>query len=166
MFRAAALLAIAALGAGSAVADPVATEKADYAVRTNEVVVRFHSDVDPEVPVIVRPLTMAQRALRDVPYQVLYRFTNLSDAPQRIKAIHQIAPDYAEASFRKLACFCFEEQILAPHETREMPVVFTIAPDLAMETDSIDLTYVTFASAQKNAGTASVTFAPAAPAKR
>jgi cytochrome c oxidase assembly protein subunit 11 len=85
---------------------------------------------------------------------VYYKVVNLSDHETRGVAAFNVAPDQAGAYFDKLACFCFSEQRLAPHESAEWPVVFFLDPSLeADETmrrvEEITLSYTFFAS--KNA---------------
>ena len=45
--------------------------------------------------------------------------------------------------FNKLACFCFTEQTLKPHETVEMPVTFFIDPKMVDDSDTKILSEVT-----------------------
>jgi cytochrome c oxidase assembly protein subunit 11 len=50
----------------------------------------------------------------------------------------------ANRHFRKLECFCFKQQTLAPNEVREFPVVFVIDPKLPPEVSVITLSYTFF----------------------
>ena len=45
---------------------------------------------------------------------------------------------------KKLECFCFKQQTLAPRETRRMPVVFLVDPKLPAEINTITLSYTFF----------------------
>lgn len=130
--------------ASSAKEDALAKQKAAYSNKFKEVIVRFYAKVQPDLPVMVKPLELAHKVRRDQPKKVMYRFTNLSDKPQYIKAVHQVSPSQAEATFKKLACFCFEEQTLQPKESKDMPVVYTLSSDLSPAIDTVELNYIVF----------------------
>jgi cytochrome c oxidase assembly protein subunit 11 len=46
--------------------------------------------------------------------------------------------------FKKVECFCFQEQVLGPNEARQMPVVFFIDRALPREVKNITLSYTFF----------------------
>jgi len=52
--------------------------------------------------------------------------------------------------FKKLECFCFQQQTLAAGETRRMPVVFVVDPALPAEVNTITLSYTFFEVAGKS----------------
>ena len=60
------------------------------------------------------------------------------------QAIPSYAPKIAGTYFRKLECFCFQQQTLAANETRRFPVVFVIDPELPAEVTTITLSYTFF----------------------
>ena len=67
-------------------------------------------------------------------------------------AVYNVTPGQTGAYFDKIACFCFSEQHLGPHETAEMPVVFFLDPALEKDEtmsgiDEVTLSY-TFYPAQ------------------
>jgi cytochrome c oxidase assembly protein subunit 11 len=55
-----------------------------------------------------------------------------------------VAPNTASIYFNKTECFCFTEQLLAGGETREMPVVFVIDPDIPPDVRELTLGYAFF----------------------
>jgi len=57
-----------------------------------------------------------------------YEAHNPTDVPVAGTASYNVAPYEAGAFFDKIACFCFEEQILMPGETVMMPVSFFVDP--------------------------------------
>jgi cytochrome c oxidase assembly protein subunit 11 len=75
---------------------------------------------------------------------VEYEVRNITDRPITGQAIPSYAPDYAGEYFRKLECFCFQQQTLAPGEVRRMPVVFVIDSSLPLELNTITLSYTFF----------------------
>ena len=73
--------------------------------------------------------------------QVSYEIRNLSDRPIAGQAIPSYGPRSAERHFRKLDCFCFTRQVLAPGEVRQMPVVFVVDAELPADINTITLSY-------------------------
>lgn len=72
-----------------------------------------------------------------------YMAENLSDQPLTGRATYNVTPFSAGAYFSKIACFCFEEQTLAPHEKTKMPIVFYIDPEILNDPDTKDLSTIT-----------------------
>ena len=76
--------------------------------------------------------------------QVMFEVTNTRDIPVTGQAIPSYGPPLAAEHFRKLECFCFNKQTLAPGETRQMPVVFVVDSELPKEIATITLSYTFF----------------------
>lgn len=72
-----------------------------------------------------------------------FRATNLSDKPVTGQAAFNVTPEALGIYFKKIACFCFNEQTLKPHQTVEMPVTFFIDPKMAEDPDTTVLNDVT-----------------------
>jgi cytochrome c oxidase assembly protein subunit 11 len=83
--------------------------------------------------------------------QVMFEIVNTTDRPVTGQAIPSYGPQHAAQYFRKLDCFCFAKQTLAPGERREMPVVFVIDPSAPRELNTISLSY-TFFEVEGNGG--------------
>ena len=77
--------------------------------------------------------------------QVMFEVVNATDHPVTGQAIPSYGPRYAGQYFRKLDCFCFAKQTLAAGETRRMPVVFIIDPNVPKDLATITLSYTFFA---------------------
>ena len=60
------------------------------------------------------------------------------------RAIPSVSPVQAGIYVSKMDCFCFSEQVLAPGETREMPVRFMVDSDLPERFSSLTLSYTFF----------------------
>ena len=58
-------------------------------------------------------------------------------------ASFNVAPFAAGAYFSKIACFCFEEQILQPGERVMMPVSFFVEPDIVNDPDAKHVPVIT-----------------------
>jgi cytochrome c oxidase assembly protein subunit 11 len=117
--------------------------------------VRFDANVARDLPWRFEPETPRIVLRTGETATVYYKVVNLSDKPTSGLAAYNVSPDQAGAYFDKLACFCFTEQTLAPHESAEWPVVFFLDPALeADETmrrvDEITLSYSFFASRKES----------------
>ncbi|CAH0348851.1 cytochrome c oxidase assembly protein [Aquabacterium sp. CECT 9606] len=75
---------------------------------------------------------------------VMYEFRNTQNRTMAAQAIPSYAPKQATAHFNKLQCFCFNEYILKPGETKRWPVVFVIDPQLPKDVATITLSYTFF----------------------
>ena len=108
------------------------------------VTVEFTGSVSQGMPWEFRPL---QKKLRVHPGQVTvaqYYVRNTTDETIVGRAVPSVAPGLAAAHFKKIECFCFSEQTLKPGEAREMPVRFTVAPELAATIGTVTLSYTFF----------------------
>ena len=76
--------------------------------------------------------------------QVVFEVVNTSGEPVTGQAIPSYGPRNAAQYFRKLDCFCFTRQTLAPGETRRMPVVFVVDPSMPKDLSTITLSYTFF----------------------
>jgi len=76
--------------------------------------------------------------------QVEYEVRNSLDRPLTGQAVPSYSPQQAALYFRKMECFCFQQQTLAPGEVRRMPVVFVIDPKLPREVHTVTLSYTFF----------------------
>ncbi|QID17084.1 cytochrome c oxidase assembly protein [Nitrogeniibacter mangrovi] len=111
--------------------------------RSRSVVVEF----DANLHAMAWHFRPVQRAVEIHPgelVQVAYEVTNTRDEPVTGQAVPSYGPQLAGKHFRKVDCFCFEQQTLAPRETRTMPVVFVIDPGLPQDVRTITLSYTFF----------------------
>jgi cytochrome c oxidase assembly protein subunit 11 len=89
---------------------------------------------------MVRSVTVHPGELATVEYELV----NTVDRPMAGQAIPSYAPAFAGTYFRKLECFCFQQQTLGGNETRRFPVVFVIDPKLPADVSTITLSYTFF----------------------
>lgn len=70
-------------------------------------------------------------------------FSATNDAGESLvgQAVPSVAPAAASMYFNKTECFCFTEQMLHAHESREMPVRFIVDPALPADVDTLTLAY-------------------------
>jgi cytochrome c oxidase assembly protein subunit 11 len=97
-----------------------------------------------KLPWTFRPLEAVVRVHPGELKQVVYEIVNTTDRPLTGQAIPSYGPQQAAQYFRKLECFCFTKQTLAPGERRQMPVVFVVDPSLPKDIATITLSYTFF----------------------
>jgi cytochrome c oxidase assembly protein subunit 11 len=52
------------------------------------------------------------------------------------QASYNVSPDLAGGYFTKIACFCFTEQVLQPHQRVQMPVTFYVDPSIVKDPEA------------------------------
>nr|WP_299498918.1 cytochrome c oxidase assembly protein [uncultured Rhizobium sp.] len=75
--------------------------------------------------------------------RVNFTVTNNSLREKTGQAVFNVSPMVAGAYFNKLECFCFTDVTLKPGETREMPVVFFVDPDIVNHQETKDMKVLT-----------------------
>lgn len=104
--------------------------------------VRFDANVA-DVPILFRALTpeteikIGQHAL------AFYEVTNTSSKPVSVIATYNVTPHYSGPYFNKLECFCFDERVIQAGETKKLPVVYFIAPEIVEDRVATDLETIT-----------------------
>jgi cytochrome c oxidase assembly protein subunit 11 len=81
---------------------------------------------------------------------------NRSGATITGQALPSIAPFQAGAFFSKLECFCFTQQTLQGGETKTMPLIFTVSPDLPEDIGSLTLSYSVMRVSDPDSGAVAV----------
>jgi cytochrome c oxidase assembly protein subunit 11 len=76
--------------------------------------------------------------------QVVYEVVNKQSYKMDAQAIPSYAPQEAGTFFKKMECFCFQQQTLEANEARQMPVSFFIDPALPKDVKTITLSYTFF----------------------
>ncbi len=97
-----------------------------------------------DLPWEFRPLTRSIRAHPGEMVQVVYEVRNTSSAPIVGQAVPSYGPGLAAQYMKKLECFCFTRQALAPGETKQMPVQFVVEAGLPSDVSTITLSYTFF----------------------
>lgn len=112
--------------------------------RSRLVTVEFTGTVMPGLPWEMRPLTTSLETHPGEMQQVRYLVRNTSDKPITGQAVPTVTPGQAAQHFEKIECFCFNQQALAPGESKEMPLVFVVKPDMDRDVRHITLSYAFF----------------------
>ena len=87
--------------------------------------------------------------------QVVYEIRNNLNRRVIGQAVPSYGPSNAAEHFKKLECFCFQQQTFEAGETRRMPVTFLIDPALPASVNTITLSYTFFEVAGTQATVAS-----------
>ena len=75
---------------------------------------------------------------------VEYEVVNERAIAVTAQAVPSYGPQLAGEYFKKIECFCFTQQTLAPGEVRRMPVTFVVDPKLPKSVSNIALSYTFF----------------------
>ncbi len=75
---------------------------------------------------------------------ISYTVTNPNEAVMVGQAIPSVAPNAAAAHLNKIECFCFEEQLLQPGESADMPLRFFVDPALPAGINKLTLSYTLY----------------------
>ena len=108
------------------------------------VLVQFDANVDPHAPFRFRPMILSRRVYPGALARIEYEIENLSDKRVIGQAVPSYGPAAAGAYFRKIECFCFRQQVLAPHERRRMPVLFLLDDRMPAGIGTVTLSYTLF----------------------
>src|SRR5262249_49809740 len=105
---------------------------------------QFDSNLRDGLPWEFRP---TQHEMHVHPGQLVrasYQAIHNSDRAIVGQAIASFAPADAAAYVRKLECFCFSAQPLAPHEVKDLWVAFMIDPAMPRDIPTVTLSYTFF----------------------
>ena len=76
--------------------------------------------------------------------EAMFMVENRSGRTVTGRAIPSVSPVQAGIYVSKMDCFCFSEQVLAPGESKAMPVRFVVDADLPERFSSLTLSYTFF----------------------
>ncbi len=101
-------------------------------------------DANTQGPFRFRPTVSSIQVHPGEMTQVLYEVVNTQSRSVEAQAIPSYAPQQAAAHFKKVECFCFQQQTLAASQAKQMPVVFYLDKDLPKDVKTITLSYTFF----------------------
>jgi cytochrome c oxidase assembly protein subunit 11 len=113
------------------------------AVLDRTITVRFNASRDPSLPWSFQPEQRSVEVRIGETGLAYYRADNRSPLPVVGVATYNVTPLKAGIYFNKLACFCFENQVLQPGEGIDMPVSFFVDPAIADDPSMDDVTTIT-----------------------
>jgi cytochrome c oxidase assembly protein subunit 11 len=98
--------------------------------------VRFDASLEQGMPWEFSPVEHSMTIRIGETGLAFYRAHNPAGRPVAGTASFNVYPYAAGAYFTKIECFCFQEQVLQPGETVEMPVSFYIDPAMVNDPDA------------------------------
>lgn len=117
-------------------------EAAPDTILDKTVLVRFDTNVR-DLPMTFRAEQVSQRVRIGETGIAYFDVTNTSDKPIGATAAYNVVPERAGPYFQKLQCFCFEGQTIAPGETKQFPIQYFVAPEMATDAESKGVTEIT-----------------------
>ena len=133
----------AATGFGGTTQRANAAEAAKVQVSDQHISVRFDGNVESGMPWRFGPEQVTED-MRIGERKIAY-FTaeNLSDHPITGIASFNVEPESAGLYFKKIQCFCFNQQTLKPHEKVRMPVLYFVDPAILKDGETKGTTQIT-----------------------
>ena len=122
-------------------ADAVSNSQVDSA---RLLTVEFDTNLRNDLPWTFTAIEKSVRLHPGELVQVTFEVRNNSGRAVTGQAIPSYGPQLAGRYFKKLDCFCFTQQTLAPGEVRRMPVVFVIESGLPQDVNTVTLSYTFF----------------------
>jgi cytochrome c oxidase assembly protein subunit 11 len=98
--------------------------------------VRFDASLERGMPWEFQPVVREVEIKIGETGLAFYEAYNPTNRPVMGTASYNVTPFDVGAYFTKIACFCFEEQLLAPGERLQMPVTFYIDPEIVNDRDA------------------------------
>ena len=126
---------------GRADSNATAFDKTQVIDKSRWVTVNFVGNTMPGLGWSFQP---KQSSLRIHPGEITltsYIAKNNAEISQLGVAVPSITPELATLYFKKIECFCFKQQTLKAGESKEMPVMFYVKPDLPADINTVTLNY-------------------------
>lgn len=108
-------------------------EKGSDVILDQTITVRFDASKARGMPWEFQPVEREMTLRIGETGQAFYEAYNPTDRPVAGRASYNVAPFAGGAFFDKIACFCFEEQVLQPGERVRMPVTFFVDPGIVSD---------------------------------
>jgi cytochrome c oxidase assembly protein subunit 11 len=105
------------------------------------VTVRFDTTISKGLPWEFKPEVRKIRVRTGEPNDIVFIARNLSDENIIGQAIPNIVPWQVTDYFNKTECFCLQQQLLEPHQEKEMKLRFVVSPSLPENIETITLSY-------------------------
>jgi cytochrome c oxidase assembly protein subunit 11 len=115
-------------GGTTSVAESAPSEVLERTVR-----IRFDANTAPDMPWEFRPRQRTMTVRIGETALAFYEAYNPTGERLAGTASYNVAPFIAGAYFDKIACFCFNMQVLEPGERIEMPVTFFVDPEMMQD---------------------------------
>lgn len=105
--------------------------------------IRFNANTQANLPWRFAPAQAATSLRVGEEGVAFYRAANTAAVPVTGVATYNVTPEVVGKYFHKTACFCFDEQTLAPGQEADMPVAFWVDPKIADDPNTRDIRTIT-----------------------
>ena len=112
-------------------------------VAAQRITVRFDGNVEAGMPWRFGPEQVTQEMQIGARRLAFFKAENLSDQPITGVASFNVSPESVGIYFKKIACFCFNQQTLAPHESVSMPVQYYVDPAILKDPETAKIAEIT-----------------------
>lgn len=129
---------------GKTNATPMVPDQNTQVDYSRKVTVEFLSQTMPGVGLEFKPEQFDIKVHPGEITHINYTVKNTSGRVFVGQAVPSITPAAATQYFEKLECFCFKQQTFAPGESRTMPVVFVVNPNMDRDLGTVTLSYAFF----------------------
>jgi cytochrome c oxidase assembly protein subunit 11 len=100
------------------------------------VTIRFDASKDADMPWEFKAMQTTMEVRLGETGLAFFEAYNPTDQVTAGMASYNVTPDQAGGYFTKIACFCFTEQVLQPHERVMMPVTFYVDPEMVTDLEA------------------------------
>ncbi len=107
------------------------------------ITVRFNANTNPNLPWQFRPDQEAVTLPLGEEQAAFYSARNLAGTAVTGVATYNVTPEKAAVYFHKTACFCFNQQTLAPGQSAQFPLSFWVDPAISQNPATRDVTTIT-----------------------
>jgi cytochrome c oxidase assembly protein subunit 11 len=107
------------------------------------ITVRFNANTYPNLPWTFSAVQEEIRLPLGDDHLAFYTARNEASTPVTGVALYNVTPDKAGKYFHKTACFCFNQQTLAPSEQKQFPLSFWVDPAIAKDPNTSDIHTIT-----------------------
>lgn len=107
------------------------------------ITVRFAAQTDRNLPWRFQAEQAAMSVRLGEEGLAFYSASNRAETPVTGISVYNVTPEKVGRYFHKVACFCFDEQTLAPGQRADMPVSFWVDPRIAEDPNTRDVTTIT-----------------------
>ncbi len=118
-------------------------DKAPDTVLDREVIVRFDTNTSRNINWSFRPEKHQETVKLGQQGLIAFYAKNNDKVPSAGTALYNVTPLKVGKYFKKIQCFCFNDQTLNPGEEMPMPVVFFVDPALNDDPEMDDVKYIT-----------------------
>ena len=105
--------------------------------------IRFNANTQPDLPWRFEPVQPSVQVQLGEEGVAFYQARNHADRPATGVSTYNVTPEVVGKYFHKTACFCFEEQTLAPGQETDMPLAFWVDPRIAQDPNTRGIRTIT-----------------------